>query len=85
MRFMVVLTYFVLLMLVTAMQIDASSRRNALDDSGNDVPSPEDIVSRYLVGWQPAFQVAIAFGFVLILYELMQFFSSPRKYLRYVE
>ncbi|KAI7829628.1 hypothetical protein BC939DRAFT_441306, partial [Gamsiella multidivaricata] len=73
-RFSVVFTFFVLVLIITAKQIYTSSN---LDDV-----SPADIASRYLLEWRPLFKAVIIFGFILIVYEIMQFLDSPRKYIR---
>ncbi|KAF9951463.1 hypothetical protein BGZ72_007027 [Mortierella alpina] len=76
-RFSTVLTFFVLVSLITAMQIHTASP----DRDNPGPPSSDAIARRYLRSWRPVFEVTIAIGFALILYEVMQFFDSPRKYI----
>ncbi|KAI8351616.1 hypothetical protein B0O80DRAFT_109389 [Mortierella sp. GBAus27b] len=88
MRFMVVLCFFILMLIITSKQIQTASLQENLDaPPGDDAlqfthPSEIDIISRYLMGWRPLFKVSIVLGFALIVYELMQFYDSPKKYIR---
>ncbi|KAK3824658.1 MAG: hypothetical protein J3Q66DRAFT_325676 [Benniella sp.] len=76
MRFVVVLTFFMLVMTITAKQIQIST----LTDGG--APTADEIAARYLPKWRPVFMVTIAIGLLLILFELLQVAYSPRKYFR---
>ncbi|KAG0235330.1 hypothetical protein BGX31_004268 [Mortierella sp. GBA43] len=86
MRFLVVLTFFTLIVFVTAKQIQKSQLKIDPKVPGDSPqfmdPTPEEIESRYLLGYRPAIKSAIGFGFILIGYEFMQFYNSPRKYIR---
>ncbi|KAF9929770.1 hypothetical protein BGZ67_006144 [Mortierella alpina] len=75
-RFLTVFLFFVLVSVITGMQIHtASPARDGKE------PSLEAIMKRYLRSWRPVFEFTIAIGFALIGYEVMQFFDSPRKYI----
>ncbi|KAF9342604.1 hypothetical protein BGX34_007907, partial [Mortierella sp. NVP85] len=74
MRFVVVLTFFFLVMTITAKQIQVSTLSNG------DAPTADEIAARYLPDWRPVFMVTIAIGMLLILFELLQVAYSPGKY-----
>lgn len=76
MRFMVVLTYFVLMMTITAKQISVSTL------SYGEEPTADEIAARYLPSWRPTFMVAIGIGLFLVMFELLQMRFSPGKYFR---
>jgi hypothetical protein len=76
MRFVVVLTFFVLVMTITGKQIQVS----ALSDGA--APTEDEIAARYLPDWRPVFILTIAIGLLLILFELLQVAYSPRKYIK---
>ncbi|KAG0006421.1 hypothetical protein BGZ65_008231, partial [Modicella reniformis] len=81
-RFVVVFTFFVLVLIITAQQIHTSSLKDDPENPGKpQKPGPTEIYNRYLMEWRPAFWVAIAFGAVLIVYEFRQFLDSKRKYI----
>ncbi|KAG0306138.1 hypothetical protein BGZ98_002907, partial [Dissophora globulifera] len=75
-RFLVVLTFFLLQVVITALQINSST----LPSDGS-APPGDEIAARYLTHVRPVFKIAIAFGLVLIAYEVRQFLETPRKYM----
>ncbi|KAF9345768.1 hypothetical protein BGX34_004504, partial [Mortierella sp. NVP85] len=56
MRFMVVLTFFILVMAITAKQIQVSTL------SDGDAPTADQIAARYLPEWRPIFKATIGIG-----------------------
>jgi hypothetical protein len=76
------------MLIITSKQIQTSSFQEIQDPADDTLhlthPSEIDIISRYLMEWRPLFKVSIVLGFALIVYELMQFYDSPKKYIRYV-
>ncbi|KAK3824655.1 MAG: hypothetical protein J3Q66DRAFT_94295 [Benniella sp.] len=81
-RFMVVFSYFILVLTITGQQIRVST------PSIDHKPTAKEINDRYLLGWHPAFFLTIAIGGLLIFYEFMQmrfstwkYFSSPFSYI----
>ncbi|KAK3824539.1 MAG: hypothetical protein J3Q66DRAFT_383968 [Benniella sp.] len=76
MRFVVVLIFFILVVIITAQQIRVSKVSNG------QVPSADEIAARYLPGWRPIFMITIAIGFILLGYEMLQMSYSLKKYFR---
>ena len=68
---MVVAVFFILVILITAMQI------HIFEETANG----QDLQLRFMEDWRPVFHATTAFGFVLIAYEAYQFIDSPRKYI----
>ncbi|KAF9567876.1 hypothetical protein EC968_003146 [Mortierella alpina] len=75
-RFSTVFLFFVLVSVITGMQIHTASPLE-----GGEEPTTEAIMERYLRSWRPVFEITIAIGLALIGYEVMQFLESPRKYI----
>ncbi|KAG9071794.1 hypothetical protein KI688_006010 [Linnemannia hyalina] len=71
-RFLIVFIFFLMIVIITALQITYSTR-------GSDA---EDITDRYMDNWRPFIMVAIGFGAGLCGYEAMQFIYAPRKYIK---
>ncbi|KAI1318019.1 hypothetical protein EDD11_007402, partial [Mortierella claussenii] len=74
-RFIVVFTFFVLVVVITAKQISTSSLKN------NAPQTQEQIKLRYMEDWRHVIEVTIGFGCLLIAYELIQCLDAPRKYI----
>ncbi|KAF9966041.1 hypothetical protein BGZ70_003464, partial [Mortierella alpina] len=76
-RFSTVFLFFVLVSVITGMQIYTASPPTDREKE----PGSEEIEKRYLRSWRPVFELTIAIGFGLIGYEVMQFIDSPKKYI----
>ncbi|KAF9952568.1 hypothetical protein BGZ65_005191, partial [Modicella reniformis] len=77
-RFLAVCTFFALVMAITVQQIRVSSLKK------DQVPTPDEIAARYLPQWRPVFWVTIAFGFVLIGFEVFDMNRLRIKYFKSV-
>ncbi|KAG0267609.1 hypothetical protein BG011_002917 [Mortierella polycephala] len=75
-RFIVVFIFFLFTVIITAQQIAINPR--STDEIDDDLTLEE----RNLESWRPMFRITICLGLSLIAYELTQFISSPRKYIK---
>ncbi|KAF9916380.1 hypothetical protein BX616_003896 [Lobosporangium transversale] len=73
-RFLVVLTFFILVVVITAQQIRVMS----IDEPVR--LTAEDIEIRYMNSWRPVFKATIVVGCLLAGYEVIQFLDAPKKY-----
>ncbi|KAF9982262.1 hypothetical protein BGZ65_003067, partial [Modicella reniformis] len=74
-RFCLVLTFFILMITITAKQISVSSVKKG------HIPTADEIAARYLPEWRSVFVVTMTIGLVLLGYEVRQMTYSPKKYL----
>ncbi|KAF9112551.1 hypothetical protein BGX27_003186 [Mortierella sp. AM989] len=77
MRFCVAMTFFFLVLVITAQQIQTSPL-----PKNSPILSPDENMDIYMDGWRPVFEATIGVGCILIVYELVQFLDSPKKYIK---
>ncbi|KAF9185997.1 hypothetical protein BGZ51_002297 [Haplosporangium sp. Z 767] len=74
-RFTIVFSFFLLTLIITAQQIAINPR------STDEIDESLTLEEKNLDSWRPLIRLTVGLGFTLIAYELVQFISSPRKYI----